>query len=162
MLIHPGAGSRRKRWGANRFMAVAGAMREISGEKVVFLLGPAESDLLPVLQKGVEGRGEICQLQDLMEVMTLMKAATGFIGNDSGLAHLAAIMGVPTVAIFGPSSPTRWHPLGRAVRVVRGAADCAPCFEISESNCDEPQCLRGVSVDRVLEAAKALAQQVRF
>ena len=138
-------------------MAVADAMREINGGKVVFVLGPAEADLLPAVKKRVKGRDEIRQLQDLMEVMTLMKAAMGFIGNDSGLAHLAAIMGVPTVAIFGPSSPKRWHPLGRAVRVLRGAADCAPCFEIAKTNCDEPQCLHGVSVDRVLEAAKAVA-----
>ena len=157
MLIHPGTGSRRKRWAVDNFIAVARNMREMNGEKVVFLLGPAESDLLPAIKKRVEGRFQIHQLRHLSEVMTFMKAAACFIGNDSGLAHLAAIMGVPTVAIFGPSSPKRWRPLGKAVTVLRGAADCAPCFEIAKTNCDEPLCLSGVSVDMVLEAAKAVA-----
>lgn len=157
ILIHPGAGSRRKRWTVDNFIAVAGGIRDMNGERVVFLLGPAESDLLPVIKKRVEGKFQIHQLRDLSEVMTFMKAATCFIGNDSGLAHLAAMMGVPTVAIFGPSSPKRWRPLGKTVKVLRGAPDCAPCFEIAKTNCDEPQCLSGVSVDMVLAAAKAVA-----
>jgi len=157
ILIHPGAGSRRKRWSVNNFIALAGAVTEMNGEKAVFLLGPAESDLLPVIKKRVEGKFQIHQLQDLSAAMTFMKAAKCFIGNDSGLAHLAAMMGVPTVAIFGPSSPKRWRPVGKAVKVLRGAPDCAPCFETGKTNCHEPQCLRGVSVDMVLEAAKAVA-----
>ena len=157
ILIHPGAGSRRKRWAVDNFIAVAGAIREMKGGQAVFLLGPAESDLLPFVKKRVEGKFQIRPIQDLCEVMTFMKTAACFIGNDSGLAHLAAVMGVPTVAIFGPSSPKRWRPLGKAVKILRGSSDCAPCFEIAKTNCDEPECLRGVSVDMVLDAAKTLA-----
>jgi ADP-heptose:LPS heptosyltransferase len=65
------------------------------------------------------------------------------LGHDSGLSHLAAALGVPTVAIFGPTDPARWAPLGRHVTVVRGGlCHCAtwglvglcsgrPCLEIS-------------------------------
>ena len=157
LLIHPGAGSQRKRWALDNFIELAGAMRHMNGAKVVFLLGPAESDLQHFVKKRMEGAFQIHQIEDLSEVMAFLKAARCFIGNDSGLAHLAAIMGVPTVTIFGPSSPKRWAPLGNAVRVLRGAADCAPCFETEKANCDEPQCLSGVSVDMVLDAAKELA-----
>lgn len=157
VLIHPGAGSRRKRWAVDNFMTVAHAMRDMRGAQVIFLTGPAESDLLPLVKKQAQGQFQIHQIEDLSEVMTFMRAARCFIGNDSGLAHLAAIMGVPTVAIFGPSSPRRWAPLGKAVKVLRGASDCAPCFEIAKANCDAPQCLTGVSVDMVLDAAKQLA-----
>ena len=157
LLIHPGAGSQRKRWALDNFIELAGAMRHMNGAKVVFLLGPAESDLQPFVKKRMEGAFQIHQIEDLSEVMAFLKAARCFIGNDSGLAHLAAIMGVPTVTIFGPSSPKRWAPLGNAVRVLRGASDCAPCFETEKANCDEPQCLSGVSVDMVVDAAKELA-----
>jgi heptosyltransferase-3 len=156
VLIHPGAGSPRKRWALDNFMTVALAMRDRNSANVVFLLGPAESDLLPLVKKQVEGKCPIHAIEDLSEVVALMKATRCFIGNDSGLAHLAAMMGVPTVAIFGPSSPKRWRPLGKAVKVLRGVADCAPCFETEKANCDAPQCLSGVSLDRVLEAAKGL------
>ncbi len=157
VLIHPGAGSRRKRWALDSFMTVAHAMREMGGAGVVFLIGPAESDLLPLVEKRAQGQFQIHQIKNLSEVMTFVKSARCFIGNDSGLAHLAAVMGVATVGIFGPSNPRRWAPRGRAVRVLRGAEDCAPCFETQDANCNSPQCLTGVSVDMVLGAAKALA-----
>ncbi len=156
VLIHPGAGSPRKRWALDNFMTVACAMRDRNGANVVVLLGPAESDLLPLVKKQVQGKCPIRAIEDLSEVVAVMKTTRCFIGNDSGLAHLAAMMGVPAVVIFGPSSPKRWRPLGRAIKVVRGVVDCAPCFETEKANCDAPQCLSGVSVDRVLVAAKGL------
>jgi hypothetical protein len=156
VLIHPGAGSPRKRWPLDNFMTVACAMRDRHGANVVVLVGPAESDLLPLVKKQVDGKCPVHGTEDLSEVVALMKTTRCFIGNDSGLAHLAAMMDVPTVAIFGPSSPNRWRPLGKAVKVLRGVADCAPCFETEKANCDAPQCLSGVSVDRVLVAAKGL------
>jgi len=65
-------------------------------------------------------------------------------------------MGIPTGAIFGPSSPKRWSPVGRAANVIRGAAECAPCFEVNAVNCEDPQCLSGVLVDTVLEAVRRI------
>jgi heptosyltransferase-3 len=156
VLIHPGAGSPRKRWALDNFMKVAWALRDGHGANVVFLLGPAECDLLPLVKKRAEARRPIYAVQDLSEVMALMKNTSCFIGNDSGLAHLAAMMGLPTVAIFGPSSPKRWRPLGGVVKVLRGVEDCPACFETEKANCRTPRCLSGVSVARVLAAAKGL------
>lgn len=155
-LIHPGAGSQRKRWALDHFIEVAEAMREMDSIRVVFLIGPAESDLLPLVRKRAHGEFLVHEVEDLSEALALIKASTCFVGNDSGLAHLAAFMGVPTVSIFGPSSPKRWSPVGRATKVLRGEADCAPCFETAQTNCDDPQCLRGVSVGMVVEAVKYL------
>lgn len=156
-LVHPGAGSKRKRWDIDDFIEVADAIREMNLVEVVFLIGPAETDLLPTIRNRVRGRFRVCQIEHLSKVTALIKASGCFIGNDSGLAHLASFMGIPTVAIFGPSNPNRWSPMGRAVRVLRGAAPgCSPCFEVAETNCKDPQCLEGVSVEMVVDAVREL------
>jgi len=76
--------------------------------------------------------------------------------HDSGVTHLVSFMNTPTIAIFGPSSAKRWAPLGGVVKILRGDVDYEPCFETENANCDNPQCLSGVTIDMVLEAMKAL------
>ncbi len=157
VLIHPGAGSKRKRWPLEKFVEVGAAIRKMNSCDIIYLIGPAESDLLPLVKNQGGGRFQIRQVEDLAQVLAFMKAANYFIGNDSGLTHLSAFMGVPTVAIFGPSSPNRWAPIGPATKVLRGKVDCAACFEVEKRNCEVPQCLNGVSVDMVVDAVKELA-----
>ena len=125
--------------------------------EVVLVLGPAESDLAPLLKARLRGCFQVSETCDVSSLMALLRQTRYFLGNDSGITHLAAFVGIPTVAIFGPSSPKRWSPVGPATRVLRGAAHCSPCFETDTANCEAPQCLRGVSVDMVLDAVKDLA-----
>jgi ADP-heptose:LPS heptosyltransferase len=157
LLIHPGAGSKRKRWPLENFIRVAAATTRMGATEVAFVIGPAETDLLSLLTKRSEGRFSVYAVQDLKQVMRLMNRSWCFLGNDSGLTHLAAVKGLPTVAIFGPSNPNRWWPIGCATAVLRGDADCAPCFEVAEANCDHPQCLNGVSVEVVLETIRGFS-----
>jgi heptosyltransferase-3 len=156
VIIHPGAGSQRKRWPLENFIEVAYAMREMDSAKVVFLIGPSELDVFYHIKSRAQGQFEVRGVEDLSTVLSLTKACKCFIGNDSGLAHLAAFVGLPTVAIFGPSNPKRWAPVGRATKVLRGETDCSPCFEVAKTNCETPQCLEGVSVEMVLEAVRDL------
>ncbi|MBW2109103.1 MAG: glycosyltransferase family 9 protein [Deltaproteobacteria bacterium] len=156
LVIHPGAGSRRKRWALDRFVELAGVLGN-ADVRIVFLIGPADGDLLSALKERVAGMPMDVRVTDVLdEVVDLMASARGFVGNDSGLAHLAAFLGIPTVAVFGPSDPRRWSPMGEAVRIVTGGAQCPPCFETEAQNCKDSICLRGVSVAMVLEALEGL------
>ena len=157
VVIHPGAGSPRKRWPVEHFIEVATFMRGMDLGEVVFMLGPAESDLAPLLKARLRGCFQVRETCDVSSLMVLLSQARYFVGNDSGITHLAAFVEIPTVAIFGPSSPRRWSPVGPATRVLRGEAPCSPCFETDTANCEVPQCLRGVSVDMVLDAVRDLA-----
>ena len=58
----------------------------------------------------------------LLEVARQLQQCKCYVGNDSGITHLAAMLGVPTIALFGPSDPTTWHPVGPSVRVIRAQA----------------------------------------
>ena len=157
VIIHPGAGSPRKRWPVEHFVEVATFVKWMDLGEVVFMLGPAESDLAPFLNARLRGCFRVSEICDASSLMVLLRQARCFVGNDSGVTHLAAFAGIPTVAIFGPSSLKRWSPVGPATRVLRGAAHCSPCFETDVANCEAPQCLSGVSVEMVLDAVRDLA-----
>jgi len=117
VLLFPGSGGTHKNWPADNFVALASSLPPPTRALVV--LGPAEGALEPLLMPLLAARG-IAWLRDqpLSIVVGLARLAAGFVGNDSGVSHLAGAAGAPGVAIFGPTDPDRWRPLGR-VRVVR-------------------------------------------
>jgi ADP-heptose:LPS heptosyltransferase len=90
-------------------------------------------------------------LDDLIRLAQLYQTAGGYIGNDSGASHLAALLGLPALVIFGPADPARWKPSGPHVEIVRPSLTCQPCFETEPSNCPEPKCLEDITPDRVLK-----------
>jgi ADP-heptose:LPS heptosyltransferase len=152
ILLHPGAGSIRKRWPLANFLQVAAEL-DRAGYETEFILGPAEDGLVEKLQHS----GRIVHvLNDLLELLDLFNSAGGYIGNDSGASHLSAYTGLPTTVIFGPADPERWKPVGNAVEVVRPALDCLPCFETEENNCEQQQCLENIRPQMVMEAFNRL------
>jgi ADP-heptose:LPS heptosyltransferase len=162
LVLHPGAGSPRKRWPMERFMDLASAVAEDGSAEVVCLVGPAERDLLSLLtREAARWGGRVEPVQDLEKVLDWLQGAACFVGNDSGLTHLAAYGGTPTIAVFGPTNPDRWAPLGRSVKVLRGECPSAACFETATDNCPMPRCLSDVSVGAVIGAVKELRLSVQ-
>ncbi len=116
------------------------------------ILGPAEHNLYEIFVRTLPAGSEIHVLSDLGDLVTRLSLSAGFIGNDSGISHLAAFTGIPTVVIFGPSSPKRWKPFGRSVEVLRSETDCSPCFETGKSDCKEMKCFEGITPEVVINA----------
>ena len=108
MLVHPGAGAGAKCWAADGFRRVADAWVAGGGEAVV-LLGPAEE-----ADGGWWHAGGYEPVTDLsiVEAAALIASAPSWIGNDSGMSHLAGALGRRGVVLFGPTRPQRWRPLG--------------------------------------------------
>ncbi len=158
ILIHPGSGSRRKNWPFEYFLQAAEIFRS-RGLRVEFIFGPAESHLADALPQGMASQIRRHVTDDLISIWMLLTTAGGYVGNDSGITHLAAFAGLSTVAIFGPSDPVRWAPVGRSVKVLRTAADCPPCFEERRETPDCRECLRQLPPETV---AAALCDQVRL
>ena len=120
--------------------------------KPEFILGPAEYHLLDELNRMF---GEIKIIDDLIVLTKELVKSAGFVGNDSGVSHLSAFLGLPTVVIFGPSDPKRWAPMGKTVRIVGPNAEdleCTPCFEKPDSSCNTRECMIKLSPSRVLNA----------
>jgi hypothetical protein len=107
IILHPGSGSPSKVW--PRFAELAATM---PGARI--LLGPCESSL-NVSNPALSGLS-------LLEVAEELRHCRLFVGNDSGITHIAAYWGTPTVALFGPTDPAVWGPVGRRVQVVHKPA----------------------------------------
>ncbi len=123
MVIHPGSGGPKKCWHLDNFLGLAQelAQREV---EVLFLLGPAEMERLRPSEKvQIHAVAKCAAHLALNQVVGLLSCADAFLGNDSGVTHLAAGMGVRTIALFGPTDPTVYRPLGRTVAVFRDPTD---------------------------------------
>jgi ADP-heptose:LPS heptosyltransferase len=130
IIIHPGAGAARKCWPAERFVSLARILAS-SGADVRFVIGEVEREQWPQQRIADLHRvSRIEQPQNYLELFEMIREAWLFIGNDSGPTHLAAICGVPTVALFG-TDPRRWRPIGPHVHIVRGdSIDLIPLDEV--------------------------------
>lgn len=134
VALHPGSGSPKKNWPAERFAELAGRLAA-AGRSPVFILGEAdaaEGELLRAKQPGVP----VLSDASLVEVASVLSACRGYVGNDSGITHLAAALGLPVVALFGPSDAARWAPRGERARTLE-----APGGDLSK-----------IAVENVLEA----------
>jgi heptosyltransferase II len=89
------------------------------------------------------------------ELTALLSICDGFVGNDSGCAHVAAALGIPTVAIFGSTDSSRTAPMGPRVAVVRQTIDCSPCFART-CRFDHYDCMRSIAPREVIETLERL------
>jgi heptosyltransferase-3 len=122
VVFHPGSGSRRKNEPPEFWTQLIGE-KELRGfQKRVLLLGPAEEQLRELfLRHLARMEVEIVASPDVEMLVSLLRDATVFIGHDSGITHLAALLGVTTIAIFRGSNPIQWAPLGPRVTVIAGS-----------------------------------------
>jgi len=112
VVLHPGSGSERKNWRVDGFIEVA---HGLGLEEALFTAGEADDGVVPL----VSAAGfRIAPTSSLQELAAVLSCARAFVGNDSGVTHLAAAMGVPTLGIFGPTRKTEWGPRGRRVRIL--------------------------------------------
>jgi heptosyltransferase-2 len=163
LVIHPGSGSKKKSWPLDRFLDLIRYLHKNAGSKFLVILGPAEGGEIqrafekmewemgpdaPLLAKGFS----------LPEVASLIEGCRVFIGNDSGITHMAAALGVPTVAIFGPTDPGVWAPRGENVTVVRPEVPCSPCSRERFFECQHPDCMRDIKLSDVLESLRKLGR----
>lgn len=119
VLIHPGSGSRRKCWPAERFVQLIGRLRA-EGRDVRVVFGEVELETWPADDvRRLGDAAEVVRPRTYVELLDELMKAGSYVGNDSGPSHLAGIIGLPTVALFGPSNPDHWHPIGPRVRVMR-------------------------------------------
>ena len=124
VAIFPGSGSPSKNWPSEKFFALAEALNHQS--RTVFILGPAEEAMEKVL-RSVDHI--IIKSQPLGTVAAIASMAAVFVGNDSGISHLAAATGTRGVVLFGHTDPARWRPLGNVTALRR---DPIASIEVAE------------------------------
>lgn len=118
LIMHPGSGGKKKRWAVEGFVHVARWWRSRANGQVVILLGPAEEQEEEVW----ENVGTVENTFSLWQVAALLSRADLYMGNDSGVSHLAGAIGARGAVLFGPTDPEQWRPLGGALKVIINSA----------------------------------------
>jgi len=121
-----------KRWPVERFAAVGDMAAETWGARVLVMGSGKEARVCGSVESAMTGPCiNLCGATSLDVAMAVIEHCSMFVTNDSGLMHLAAALGVPTVAVFGSTDPVATGPRGLHTRVVRHPVDCAPCLKAS-------------------------------
>jgi len=158
IVCHPGSGSRHKCVRADTWGTL---IRECRARQLmpVVVLGPADDQAGEAIQEQDIPELPILRPLSITMLAALLTQAQGYIGHDSGVTHLAALLGVPTVAMFGPTDERRWAPRGAHVTVVRGGrCTCADWDAVRA--CREKSCLN-MKPDEVFEALNAIDYRYR-
>jgi hypothetical protein len=149
--LHPGAGSRIKQWPASRFLRLAQHLALEEKHKLLIIEGSAERGLAELLVSALPADAAI--VMDAMSLNLLAGVVARcdlFVGNDSGVAHLAAALKVRCVVLFGPTLPRHWAPLGHDVRVLRHAQGCEGCVTGGSNH----TCLENITVEEVIRNSR--------
>ena len=154
-LIHPAAAFATKQWAAENFARVVEYL-ESAGFSSVAIVGPGQDKVLDELQRNCSAPITTFNLS-LPEVSALASRAELFVGNDSGIAHMAAAVGTPSVVIFGSSNIAHWRPWSRAEsEVVFEEMPCQPCHGYFCEQFEQPECILRVPVGRVTAAIERI------
>jgi heptosyltransferase-3 len=151
-VIHPAAALETKRWATENFARVAEDLTARGFTPVVIVAANENrmlDDLIEQSSVAITGLNDL----SLPEVTALAARASLFVGNDSGIAHIAAAVGAPSVVIFGSSNRNHWRPwTTRPTEVVFEELPCQPCHGYFCSQFEKPQCILRVPVERVVAA----------
>jgi len=156
-ILHPGSGSKKKAWPLDRFLTLAHTLQDRLRSKVLVVLGPAEG---PDIRKAFETTGPnapvVAKGLTLLQLASVMDGCWFFVGNDSGISHMAAALGLPTLAIFGPTDQRVWSPRGEETVMVHRRIHCSPCSQEKFFLCKDSECLKAVEVKDVLEGLEEI------
>jgi ADP-heptose:LPS heptosyltransferase len=168
MAFHLGCGIGQpfKRWPLRNFAALAEAFSQHNPDLAIILTGqPHERGLLAQFGS-IYKRSSVdaTELNSVSMTAAILRECDLLVSNDTGVMHLGAAMGTPTVGLFGDTSPHQWAPSGpRAAHVYGTNTPCSPCINsyinLIPSRCANPdygRCMADISVDSVLDAARAV------
>jgi lipopolysaccharide heptosyltransferase II len=160
--MHVSGGRQSKQWHVDRFAAAARQLARHHGATIVLTGAPTDRALVDLARSAlrdvpfVDASGAL----DLPTLAALLAELDLLVTSDTGPMHLAAAMGTPVVALFGPSDPRRYGPLVVPSRVLRVDLWCSPCgrVRLPPVRCrgHVPECMDGISVDAVVNAAAEL------
>ncbi|MCA1605377.1 MAG: glycosyltransferase family 9 protein, partial [Acidobacteria bacterium] len=151
-VIHPAAAFETKQWATERFARVAESLAS-RGLAIVAITASTEAHVADRLKQQTTAPVVAFTDLSLPEVTALLSQARLFVGNDSGIAHMAAAVGAPSVVIFGSSNTAHWRPWAKApAEVVVEQMECQPCHGYFCEKFEQPECIKRVSVERVVAA----------
>ncbi len=159
VVLHPGARWASKLWPAASWAELADWLSREQGFEIAVTGGPGDEKLAAEIFAGLKGPAvNLVGRTSLAELAGVLTAARLLVTTDTGAMHLAAALGTPVAALFGPTAPWRTGPFGAGHQVVRLGLTCSPCFK---RQCPEPRCLTDLPVTAVAAACEKILSQPR-
>ena len=156
IAINPVAKWETKLWDAGRFSRLADRLVASYDADIVFTGGPADVDLINTIVSDMEfPASNLAGKTTLKSLAAVYEKAALLISTDTGPMHLGAAVGIPVVALFGPTAPWRTGPFGQGHRIIRTGIDCSPCFK---RHCETMDCMKNISVQQVFTVIKELGK----
>jgi len=158
----PGARHETKRWPAINLARLADRCIA-KGFRVALLGGESDGPVSRAVSDSMSGRPILVRAGgSLGQLAGLLGLCAAVVSPDSGPAHMAAALGIPVVALFGPTSPERWAPVGSRVKVVGMDLPCMPCSNHGSATCPEGthECLAALEPERVWQALVEIMEPV--
>jgi ADP-heptose:LPS heptosyltransferase len=156
LALGAGSGAREKNWPEEFFLRVADWWRSMTGGAVVLPVGPVEEE-----RGGIERLSRRCVTASglpLAQLAAVLGGSDLYLGNDSGVSHLASAVGVRTVVLFGPSNVAQWQPRGKRVTILRRSIHCSPCEIPVMKSCGHRSCLLELSPEEVIQTLRQLPE----
>jgi len=154
VAINPMARWETKLWEPEKWTSLGKRIEQEFSCRVLFTGGAGDRDAVDRITGRMNGRPvHLAGRLRLKELAYLYSRADLVVSTDTGPMHIAAAMGRPVVALFGPTAPWRTGPYGKGHRVVRAELECSPCFK---RRCRDVRCMKEITVEMVLDAAKEI------
>ena len=155
--IHPFAANQTRAWHEDNYIEVAHALQRRYGVKIVIFGGARDVELGNYLKDRIAPEPVLAVANTtLRQTMAILSRLNLLLCNDSGIMHLAASLGTPLAALFGPQSPVKFGPWGNGCKVIYSKFPCSPCRQKFFQECkpsprSKPECMEAISVEDVLE-----------
>ncbi len=150
ILFHPGGKWKPRRWPPERYLELSSRLEQ-KGFSTRFLIHRSEQDLFDFFSRHLPHPSrQLVITETIPDLLNALEQSQFFIGNDSGPAHCAALMQMPTLVLWGPADEARIRPIGNKVVILKKDIDCRPCQQyIFPDRCErgENLCLQWISVD---------------
>jgi 3-deoxy-D-manno-octulosonic-acid transferase/heptosyltransferase-1 len=157
VAINPGTKWKTKLWDAAKFSRLTDMVKEDQKSFVVFTGNQADKKEITKVISNVKNRCvDFSGRTDLKELAALYEISRCVVSTDTGPMHLAAAVGTPVVALFGPTAPWRTGPFGEGHHVLRANLSCSPCFR---KKCDSIACMRDISTQRVFKSVEKILER---
>jgi heptosyltransferase I len=156
VVLNPGAAWETKRWGEANFARLNDALIRRYQVKTLLAWGPGEEPLVQRVARATSYTPAIAPATTLLQLAALLSHCAVCVSGDTGPLHLAAAMGTPTVALFGPSNPQRNGPYGPGHVVLHHKLPCSNCYQ---RTCNHWECLPGIEIETVVQAIGRLLEK---
>jgi heptosyltransferase-2 len=159
IVIHAAASLPAKQWPLDRFANVMKSLQERFQAKFIYTGSKEDTRLYDEIESNGPFDGlNLCGKTSLRENLSVYRASNLYFGVDSGPLHMAAALGLPVVALFGPTDERKWGPWGEGHEIITKRLTCHPC---KPHKCADNECMKLITVDDALEAVGRVMTRLR-